>query len=75
MLQLSIAIQNMRSGSWFITLKPLPPLIQPFQPIVSGSGGSGSNIELVDRNRMKLQHEGFFKMSWQMAKVYFYQHL
>ena len=57
MSQLVHCVGRMRIGSWFISLKPLPL------------------DELGDEvaKRISLQHETFFKMSWQMAKVYIYK--
>lgn len=67
MLRLALAVENMRPKSWFITLKPLPTM----HSTSISSSSSSSN----DESKMRLQHDGFFKMSWQMAKVYFYQHI
>lgn len=57
MVMLSQKVLLMHSGSWFISLKPL---ILP--------DGDSPGVGIVS-----LEHETFFKMSWQMARVYIYR--
>ena len=75
---------QMRDGSWIISLKPLA-LTNSHIRTNSSSGYafgvglgldkhtcSGSTAE-SPASMLQLRHESFFKMSWQMAKVYIYQ--
>lgn len=57
MEKLTVQASRMKSGSWVISLKPL--LL-------------GLNKDLLEAE-MVLRSESFYKMSWQMAKVYIYQ--
>jgi SAM-dependent methyltransferase len=60
MIQLSQCASKMKKGSCIITLSPLINLVNK----------ESSEAEI--RNEHVLFHESFFKMSWQMAKVYIY---
>lgn len=53
MERLAEQVLLMKSGSWFISLRPLSPR--------------------VPSHRLKLRSESFFRMSWQMAKVFVYE--
>lgn len=60
MMQLADRVRRMQPNSWFISLKLLPDLLES-----DGSDG--------DRRTVVLEDESFYKMSWQMAKVYIYR--
>lgn len=76
MVLLAKLIQKLRQGARVISLKPIP--------ILEASGeipGQSSTIEdendgeegATERHRgLQLWHEGVFRMSWQMARVYIY---
>jgi hypothetical protein len=63
MVQLSELVYKMKVGSWFVSLKPLSE-VSP-SGTDSNCDGQSAAFRLVD--------ESFFKMSWQMAKVYIYR--
>lgn len=50
-------VAQMQTGTWFIGLRRLPLDLDAHPP----------------HRRVVLRHESFFRMSWQMANVYFYQ--
>jgi SAM-dependent methyltransferase len=58
MTRLTNLARQMRPGTWFISLKPL---ILDATVDVEGSQG------------LQLRSESFYRMSWQMAKVYIYE--
>jgi SAM-dependent methyltransferase len=66
MEQLTRLVYQMKENSVFITLKPLL-LVSSEDSTSSDSTERGSKVDV------HLVHESFFKMSWQMAKVYIYQ--
>jgi SAM-dependent methyltransferase len=59
MEELSFLVVKMKKNSFFVTLKPL---------IMIEKREEGITV-----NEFQLIHESFFKMSWQMAKVYMYK--
>jgi len=54
-------VQQMKTNSWLVTLKPLPQNDDDKQQLPPQA------------RRIELVQESFYKMSWQMAKVYFYR--
>lgn len=62
MQQLLAQVCQMKTNSWLITLKPLPLCKDTADPTYHPSF-----------ERVQLVQESFYKMSWQMAKVYFYR--
>eukprot|EP01041_Mallomonas_annulata_P007465 gene7465-15277_t len=86
MNRLAILVTQMKPLSWFISLKPLPQTqlhtqsaSQPQPQLKSQTADTSSNSSESDEsvftsNRIpNLRFESFYRMSWQMAKVYFYQ--
>ena len=70
MMMLSEQVLCMEHDTWFITLKPL---VLSLSSITTESTkvptiASSSNNSI----RIQLHSESFYKMSWQMAKVYIY---
>lgn len=75
MARLSNSVQKLQQGARVISLRPLQAL---------GPRGSKSKVELegsLDGSdapaiaALRLLHEGVFRMSWQMARVYIYVRL
>ncbi|CAM9263907.1 unnamed protein product [Scytosiphon promiscuus] len=75
--------QKLRKGARIISLKPIPALgLNEDVPIEDARlhatdagvrrGGAGGEVA-EGCNGLKLLHEGFFQMSWQMARVYIYE--
>ena len=62
--ELTIKAAMMKSGSFIISLKPLS---------VEASNWNTDEREKLKIDRITLISESFFKMSWQMAKVYIYK--
>lgn len=79
MVLLAEHIQKLRPGARVISLKPIPTLetsgeglgrAHMVEDVSDGGGGA------TERHRsLKLLHEGVFRMSWQMARVYIYLRL
>lgn len=76
MARLSKSVQKLQQGARVISLRPLPAL--------GPRGSNNSNVELagsLDGSGspaiavLRLLHEGVFRMSWQMARVYIYVRL
>lgn len=66
MERLSLLVCKMNTRSWFVSLKPLAQDIDSLLLRVDDAA-------VLYPRRYTLFHESFFKMSWQMAKVYIYQ--
>lgn len=76
MLLLAKSIEKLRKGARVISLKPIPTL----ETSVETRGQSSTKEDESDedggsaarRRGLQLLHKGFFRMSWQMARVYIY---
>ena len=67
MEELSRKVSLMRSGAYVITLKPLIDLEKTEQHQLDGADS------IAVKTRFELLSDSFYKMSWQMAKVYIYR--
>ncbi|CAM9374606.1 unnamed protein product, partial [Laminaria digitata] len=83
MIRLSKAAERLRQGARIISLRKIPTLIEggeiPSQSergipasIDGGEIPSQSEREVPAPPVLRLLHEGVFRMSWQMARVYIY---
>lgn len=80
MVLLSRRIQKLRKGARVISLKPIPTLESsgeiPGQRSTIEDERDGEEGAATERHRgLELMHEGVFRMSWQMARVYIYLRL
>lgn len=86
MALLAERMQKLRKGTRVISLKPIPDLgpsrdsppqedarVDTCEAGVQRCGSSGEVAK--GRGGLKLLHEGVFRMSWQMARVYIYETL
>jgi hypothetical protein len=76
MVRLLELVWRMKPESYFISLKPFPSRIQIQQGDVIHEGEGMEAGEAVDRKRgreLRLVSDSFYRMSWQMARVYIYQ--
>jgi hypothetical protein len=71
MAKLSVLVCQMQLNSWFITLKPLlgMSMVRAADQIIVDGIDAGSRSD----KGYELIHDSFFKMSWQMARVYVYR--
>ncbi len=67
MIQLSVKVKLMKEGSYFITLKPFNLIDSDSQYM------TGEEKAPLSYNQITLVADSFYKMSWQMARVYIYQ--
>jgi hypothetical protein len=78
MMMLSEQVLCMEHDTWFITLKPLVLSLSSITtestkvPSSSSQSSSSSSSSSNHSIRIQLHSESFYKMSWQMAKVYIY---
>lgn len=71
MEQLSESVERLRVGARVISLRPIPP--RRGFPEYSGVGRSATGLCAgLSLPSLRLLHEGVFRMSWQMARVYIY---
>lgn len=77
MVLLAKHAEKLRKGARVISLKPIPAMETsgaargPSSTVGVESDGDGGAAERCSRG-LQLLHEGVFRMSWQMARVYIY---
>lgn len=80
MMRLSEAAQLLRKGARVISLRPIPAFKEESAAPTSDSQTSANGRADESRRKignhmqpaLRLLHEGVFRMSWQMARVYIY---
>jgi len=80
MVELTKLALKIKLGSWFVSLQPLrlEEIALKEQQDENGddyfsSSSSSNSSATVRKNKLILCSESFYKMSWNMAKVYIYQ--
>ena len=67
MALLAKSLQDLQKGARIISLKPIPD--------VETKGDVPGTLAAGGHRTLRLLHEGVFRMSWQMARVFIYLRL
>lgn len=71
MERLSEAVERLRAGARVVSLRPIPPR-RGFPDDGCGGRSATGLCAGFSPVSLRLLHEGVFRMSWQMARVYIY---